>query len=85
LAVSGEYCAKVVGIDTDGASVKFNIANTGLKGLVEKELQWLVWMWCMARHAVRISCEKQTTSDLINDMLLRLHLLYGSSPKNAEN
>ena len=39
---------KIVGINTDGASA--NIAGAGLKGLVEKEMLWVIWMWCMAHH-----------------------------------
>ena len=30
---------------TDGASA--NIAANGLKGLVEQELNWVFWMWCL--------------------------------------
>lgn len=37
---------KLVGIATDGASA--NIASGGLRGLVEKELNWIFWMWCLA-------------------------------------
>ena len=81
--VSREDCSKLVGICTDGASA--NIANAGLKGLVEKELPWLVWMWCMA-HRLELAVKdtlKKTTFDLIDDMLLRLYLLYSSSPKKC--
>ena len=35
----------LAGIRTDRASI--NIATTGLKGLAEKELQW---MWCLAHR-----------------------------------
>ena len=34
-----------VGIRTDGASP--NIAAAGMKGLVEKELPWIFWIWCL--------------------------------------
>jgi len=47
-AISAEQCAKLVGIGTDGAAA--NIASAGLKGLVEKELPWIFWMWCMAHR-----------------------------------
>ena len=47
-AISGEQCTKLVGIETDGAAA--NIAGAGLKGLVEKELPWIFWMWCMAHR-----------------------------------
>ena len=70
-----EECTKLVGIGTDGASA--NVANAGLKGLVEKELLWVFWMWCLA-HRLELAIEdalKQTSFDLIDDMLLRLYLL----------
>jgi len=62
LAISREYCAKLFGISTDGASA--NIANAGLKGLVEKELPW---MWCMA-HQLELAVNNALTFDLIDDM-----------------
>jgi len=77
LAVSREHCAKLVGISNDGAS-----ANAGLKGLVEKELPWLVWMWCMA-HRLELAVKDALTFYLIDDMLLRLYFLYASSPKKC--
>ena len=43
-AINAEECKKLVGIGTDGASA--NIASAGLKGLVEKEVPWVFWMWC---------------------------------------
>ena len=43
-----EECAMLVGIGTDGAAA--NIAASGLKGLVENQLQWVFWMWCMAHR-----------------------------------
>jgi len=76
-------CAKIVGIGTDGASA--NIAGAGLKGLVEKEIPWVVWLWCMA-HRLELAVKdalKHTHFELIDDMLLRLYLLYESSPKKC--
>ena len=81
--INREECGKIVGIGTDGASV--NIAGAGLKGLVEKEIPWVVWMWCMAHHlelAVNDAL-KCTHFKLVDDMLLRLYLLYESSPKKC--
>lgn len=43
-----EDCKRLVGIRTDGATA--NIASGGLKGLVEKELPWVNWMWCLAHR-----------------------------------
>lgn len=44
--VNIEHCSKLVGIGSDGAAT--NIARGGLKGLVEAELNWVVWKWCLA-------------------------------------
>ena len=82
-AISREECAKIVGIGTDGASA--NIAGAGLKGLVEKEIPWVVWMWCMA-HRLELAVKdvlKHTHFELVNNMLLRLYFLYESSPKKC--
>ena len=50
-AINTEYC-KMLGTGTDGASV--NIAGTGLKDLVEKEVPWLYWSWCLT-HRVELA------------------------------
>ena len=47
-AINPEACKFLVGIGTDGASA--NIAAAGMKGLVEKELPWVFWMWCLAHR-----------------------------------
>jgi len=81
-AISREECDKIVGIGTDLASA--NVAGAGLKGLVEKEIPWVVWMWCMARLELSIKdALKHTHFELVDDMLLRLYLLYESSPKKC--
>jgi len=70
---------------TDGAAA--NIAGAGLKGLMEKELLWIFWMWCMA-HTLELAVKdafKRASFDLADDILLRLYLLYENSPKNADN
>ena len=62
----------LVGISTDGASV--NIVAAGLKGLVEGELQWIFWMWCLA-HRQELALKnalKGTMFDVVDDMLTRL-------------
>ena len=43
-----ENCSKLVGIGSDGAAA--NIAQGGLKGLVEAQLEWVFWMWCFAHR-----------------------------------
>ena len=81
--ISGEQCTKLVGIGTDGAAA--NVAGAGLKGLVEKELPWIFWMWCMA-HRLELAVKdafKKTSFDLVDEMLLRLNLLYENSPKKC--
>ena len=80
--ISREECGQIVGVGTDGASA--NITGAGLKGLVEKEIPWVVWMWCMARLELSIKdALKHTHFELVDDMLLRLYLLYESSPKKC--
>ncbi len=48
VGIDSSECHRLVGIGTDGASA--NIAARGLKGLVEKPLPWIFWMWCLAHH-----------------------------------
>ena len=71
-----EDCKRLVGIRTDGAAE--NIASGGLKGLVEKELPWVYWMWCLA-HRLELAIKdalKGTPFDFIDEMLLRLYYIY---------
>ena len=82
-AIDGEQCKMLVGIGTDGASA--NIAAAGLKGLVEKEIPWIYWSWCLA-HRLELAVKdalKGTSFHLIDDMLLRLHYIYEKSPKKC--
>ena len=68
--ISAENCKRLIGIGTDGASA--NIAAAGLKGLVEKEIPWIFWMWCLA-HRVELALKdalKHTAFDLIDDMFI---------------
>ena len=73
----------LVGIGTDGASV--NIASAGLKGLVEEELPWIFWMWCLA-HRQELALKdalKGTVFDFMDDMLIRLYHVYEKLPKKC--
>ena len=82
-AISEEQCTKLVGIGTDGAAA--NIAGAGWKGLVEKKLPCIFWMWCMA-HMFELAVKnafKKTSFDLGDKMLYRLYLLYENSPKRC--
>ena len=76
-------CSKLVGIATDGAAA--NVAGNGLKGLVEGELKWIFWMWCLA-HRLELAMKdalRGTSFDLLDEMLLRLYYLYEKSPKKC--
>ena len=80
---AAEDCKRLVGIGTDGAAA--NIASGGLKGLVEKELPWVYWMWCLA-HRLELAIKdalKGTSFDFIDEMLLRLYYIYEKSPKKC--
>ena len=82
-SISEADCSKLVGIGTDGASA--NVAAKGLKGLVEKELNWIFWMWCLA-HRLELAVKdalKNTVFDEIEEMILRLYYLYENSPKKC--
>ena len=76
--VDNEYCSKLVGIGSDGASS--NITRGGLRGLVEAELDMVFWMWCLA-HRLELAVKDGTAFDAIDDMLLKLYYLYEKSPK----
>ena len=75
-----ESCSRLVGIATDGASV--NMAAHGLKGLVENELEWIFWMWCLA-HRLELDALKGTSFDFIDEVLLRIYFIYEKSPKKC--
>ena len=82
-AIDAEECKRLVGIGTDGTNT--NIASAGLKGLVESQVPWVFWMWCLA-HRVELAIKdalKSTTFDLIDEMLLRMYYIYEKSPKKC--
>ena len=74
-------CSKLIGMGTDGASA--NIAGRGLKGLMERKLPWLYWMWCIAQRLELVVKDalKGIAFDDIEEMLLRLYYIYENSPK----
>ena len=79
--VSADECKKLVGVGTDGAAS--NIAAAGLNGLVERRMDWVFWMWCIA-HRLELAVKdalKGTRFELIDEMILRLYYLYEKSPK----
>ena len=62
-----------------------NIADGGLKGLVERKLTWIFLMWCLA-HRIKLAVKDAltgTTFDFIDKMLLRLYYLSEKSPKKC--
>ena len=74
---------KIKGIGTDGAAPK--ISSGGLKGLVEKELHWVSWMWCLA-HRLELAVKdalKGTAFNFIHNMLLCLYYIYEKFPKKC--
>jgi hypothetical protein len=82
-SLSRQTCTQSVGIATDGASA--NIASGGLKGLVESELNWIFWMWCLA-HRLELAIKdalRGTFFDSIDELLLRLYYVYEKSPKKC--
>ena len=76
-----EECCRLIGIATDGTFV--NVASGGIKGVVEKQVPWVYWMWCMA-HRLELAIKdalKGTSFDLVDEMLLRLYYIYDKSAK----
>ena len=85
-ALNKDTCRKLVGIGTETLSgATANIAAAGLKGLVEEELEWIFWMWCLA-HRLELAIKGALTGtffDSLDEMLLRLYYLYQKSPKKC--
>ena len=83
-SISSKDCKRLVGIGTDGAAV--NVSSPGgLRGLVEKEVNWVFWMWCLAHRlelAVKDALKESVFAD-IDEMLLRLYYIYEKSPKKC--
>ena len=82
-SLSRKTCSQLVGIVTDGASA--NIARGGLRGLVENEINWIFWMWCLA-HRLELAIKdalRGSFFDSIDEMLLRLYYIYEKSPKKC--
>ena len=82
-AVNEEACKKLVRIATVGTSVNF--ASRDLRGMVEQELGWMFWMWCLA-HRLELAMKDALNHMFfksIHEMLLRLYYLYEKSPKKC--
>ena len=82
-AINPEACKFLVGMGTDGASA--NVAAAGLKGLVEEQVPWVFWMWCLA-HRIELAVKDaltHTSFSLIDEMLMQLYYIYEKSPKKC--
>ena len=82
--ISADQCKLLVGVGTDGASS--NIAAGGLKGMIDKELPWVFWNWCLA-HRLELAIKdalKGSSFDLIDEMILRLYYIYEKSPQKMQ-
>ena len=77
-SVNKEECSKLVGIAIDGASA--NIAANGLKGLVEKELDWIYWMWCLV-HRLELALKDALHGELPLTCLMKCYSICTTSMK----
>ena len=73
---------KLVAFGADGASVNRGF-DGGVRALLEEENPWLLFMWCVA-HRLELSLKDalaETCFKDVDEMLLRLFLMYRKSPK----
>jgi len=73
----------LISFGTDGASA--NIANSGLKGIFERKLEWIYWSCCLTyRSELTIKNALQGSYfQSIDNMLLKLYYLYEKSAKKC--
>ena len=79
-----DWKSKMIGFGCDGASANMG-ADGGLKGLLKRELPWIVVSWCLA-HRLELSVKdalKSTFFSTIDELLLRMYYLYEKSPKKC--
>ena len=78
--INAENCEWLIGIGTDGASA--NVAAAGLKGLVEKEISWIFWMWCLT-HWVELALQDALKHTTLIWLMVYLFdfIIYQKSPK----
>lgn len=53
---------------------------------MERQLQWVYWMWCVA-HRLELAIKDALSSSLfhaLDELLLRLYYLYKKSPKKFQ-
>ena len=78
-----DWRTKMIGFGCDGASV--NMAEDGLNGLLKNEFPWIFVFWCLG-HRLELSIKdalKSTFFSTIDDLLLRLYIIYEKSPKKC--
>ena len=75
-----DWKSKLVAFGTDGASV--NIGAGGLKGLMENEVPWTTFFWCLA-HRLELALKDSLKTTYLDEMLLRLYYLYEKSSKKC--
>ena len=66
----------------DGASVNSG-DKQGVRALVQEELSWVVFVWCMA-HRLELALKDSLSGTFfkeVDEMLLRKYYLYEKSPK----
>lgn len=74
---------KMIDLGCDGTNA--NIADGGLKGLLQCEVPWVCVFWCLS-HRLELSLKdalKSTFFDTIDDLLLRMYYIYEKSPKKC--
>ncbi|CAB4003716.1 zinc finger 862-like [Paramuricea clavata] len=78
------YHKKLVGFTSDGASVNRGCNNSIMTRLQEKS-PWMVFIWCVA-HRLELALSdalKTTEFQDVDDMLLKMYLLYKKAPKKV--
>ncbi len=76
------YHKKLVGFTSDGASVNRG-CNDSIKTRLREKSPWMVFIWCVA-HRLELALSdalKTTEFKEVDDMLLKMYLLYNKAPK----
>ena len=72
-----DWCAKLIGFGSDGASVNTG-KKQGVKTLLQKKNKWITFGWCVA-HRLELTLKTAFTD--IDELVLRVYYLYKKSPK----
>ena len=76
------YHKKLVGFTSDGASVNRG-CNDSIKTRLREKSPWMVFIWCVT-HRLELALSdalKTTEFQEVDDMLLKMYLLYKKAPK----